>query len=44
MERPVLLLTNARSENFAGFVYHLDGELVPALTVERDFQYAFRRN
>lgn len=34
MERPVLLSTSARSENFAGLVYHLDGELVPALTVE----------
>lgn len=34
MERPVLLPTSARSEDFAGLVYHLDGELVPALTVE----------
>ena len=34
MERPVLLPTSARSENFAGLVYHLEGELVPALTVE----------
>ena len=33
MERPVLLPTSARSENFAGLVYPLDGELVPALTV-----------
>src|SRR5215471_13169340 len=34
MERPVLLPTSARDETFAGVTYHLDGELVPALTVE----------
>ncbi len=34
MERPVLLPTIAEGETFAGITYHLDGELVPALTVE----------
>ena len=34
MERPTLLPTSARDENFAGVTYHLDGELVPVLTVE----------
>jgi len=34
MERPVLLPTTACNENFAGYTYHLDGELVPALTIE----------
>ncbi len=34
MERPVLLPTNAQGETFAGVTYHLDGELVPVLTVE----------
>ena len=34
MERPVLLPTTATNETFAGVTYHLDGELVPALTVE----------
>lgn len=34
MERPTLLPTIAREETFAGITYHLDGELVPALTVE----------
>ena len=34
MERPKLLSTIAESETFAGVTYHLDGELVPALTVE----------
>lgn len=34
MERPTLLSTKANSETFAGITYHLDGELVPALTVE----------
>jgi uncharacterized protein (AIM24 family) len=34
MQRPVLLSTKANNETFAGFTYHLDGELVPALTVE----------
>jgi YD repeat-containing protein len=33
-QRPVLLPTSARDETFAGLTYHLDGELVPALTVE----------
>lgn len=34
MERPVLLKTKAENETYAGVTYHLDGELVPALTVE----------
>jgi uncharacterized protein (AIM24 family) len=34
MERPVLLATAANAETFGGLTYHLDGELVPALTVE----------
>jgi len=34
MERPKLLATIAESETFAGVTYYLDGELVPALTVE----------
>ena len=34
MERPKLLPTSATDETFAGVTYHLDGELVPALTVE----------
>ena len=34
MERPNLLATVAKDETFAGVTYHLDGELVPALTVE----------
>jgi YD repeat-containing protein len=34
MERPVLLPTSAQAETFAGITYHLDGELVPVLTVE----------
>ncbi|HEY2806609.1 MAG TPA: AIM24 family protein [Gemmatimonadales bacterium] len=34
MERPRLLPTTARDESFAGVTYHLDGELVPVLTVE----------
>jgi uncharacterized protein (AIM24 family) len=33
-QRPVLLPTSAQNETFAGITYHLDGELVPALTVE----------
>ncbi|HTX73099.1 MAG TPA: AIM24 family protein [Rectinemataceae bacterium] len=36
MDRPELVATSARSETFAGITYHLDGELVPALTVELD--------
>src|SRR5471030_1650683 len=32
--RPSLLPTTAKDETFAGVTYHLDGELVPALTVE----------
>jgi uncharacterized protein (AIM24 family) len=32
--RPVLLPTSAESESFAGYTYHLDGELVPVLTVD----------
>ena len=34
MERPILLATTASDETFAGLTYHLDGELVPSLTVE----------
>jgi uncharacterized protein (AIM24 family) len=34
MERPVLLPCTATDETFAGVSYHLDGELVPVLTVE----------
>jgi len=34
MERPVLLATTAKEESFGGVTYHLDGELVPALTVD----------
>ena len=34
MERPRLLPTSAVDESFAGVTYHLEGELVPALTVE----------
>ena len=34
MERPALMATTASDETFAGITYHLDGELVPALTVE----------
>jgi uncharacterized protein (AIM24 family) len=34
MDRPVLLATSAQAESFAGLTYHLDGELVPVLTVE----------
>ncbi len=34
LNRPVLLPTSAQNETFAGVTYHLDGELVPALTIE----------
>jgi uncharacterized protein (AIM24 family) len=34
MSRPKLLATTAQDETFAGVTYHLDGELVPTLTVE----------
>jgi uncharacterized protein (AIM24 family) len=34
MQRPTLLARTATDETFAGVTYHLDGELVPALTVE----------
>jgi uncharacterized protein (AIM24 family) len=34
MERPKLLPTSAADETFAGVTYHLDGELVPSLTIE----------
>jgi uncharacterized protein (AIM24 family) len=34
MNRPTLLSTNAQGESFAGISYHLEGELVPVLTVE----------
>ena len=33
-ERPKLLPTTAHAESFAAVTYHLDGELVPALTIE----------
>ncbi|HEY4319706.1 MAG TPA: AIM24 family protein [Gemmatimonadales bacterium] len=36
MERPYLLATSATEQSHAGVTYHLDGELVPALTVELD--------
>jgi uncharacterized protein (AIM24 family) len=34
MQRPTLLASSASDETFAGVTYHLDGELVPVLTVE----------
>jgi uncharacterized protein (AIM24 family) len=34
MERPKVLVTSSPSETFAGYTYYLDGELVPALTVD----------
>jgi uncharacterized protein (AIM24 family) len=34
MSAPVLLPTQARAETFAGVTYHVDGELVPVLTVD----------
>lgn len=34
MLKPTLRPTTAQSESFAGYTYHLDGELVPTLTVE----------
>jgi uncharacterized protein (AIM24 family) len=34
MERPTLLATSAQDEEHAGFTYHLEGELVPSLTVD----------
>jgi uncharacterized protein (AIM24 family) len=34
MERPHLLATSSTDNTYAGVIYHLDGELVPALTVE----------
>lgn len=34
MEEPRLLPTSLSKETFAGYTYHLDGELVPVLTVE----------
>jgi uncharacterized protein (AIM24 family) len=34
MDRPVLLATKAQEETFGGVTYHLDGELVPVLTVD----------
>ena len=34
MERPTLLATTANNETYAGITYHLDGELVPSLTIE----------
>jgi uncharacterized protein (AIM24 family) len=32
--RPILMPTSAQNETFADITYHLDGELVPVLTVE----------
>ena len=32
--RPVLMPTAAHDETFAGYTYHIEGELVPALTIE----------
>jgi uncharacterized protein (AIM24 family) len=40
MERPTLLPTSAQEETFAGITYHLDGELVPVLTIELSPQHA----
>ena len=34
MERPILRATTAKGESFAGVTYHVEGELVPALTIE----------
>ena len=34
MQRPALLSTNAQNKTFAGVTYHLEGELVPTLTIE----------
>jgi len=34
MSAPVLVPTQAQSETFAGVTYHIDGELVPVLTVD----------
>lgn len=34
MQKPTLLSTNIHEETFAGVTYHLQGELVPVLTVE----------
>jgi uncharacterized protein (AIM24 family) len=34
MQGPLLLSTSARNETYAGVTYHLDGELVPVLTIE----------
>lgn len=36
MQPPVLLTTSVTNESFAGVTYHLQGELVPVLTVELD--------
>ena len=33
-ERPRLLPTQSTDQNFAGFTYHIEGELVPALTLD----------
>ncbi len=40
MGRPVLLPGSAQDETFAGVTYHLDGELVPVLTVELTPEHA----
>jgi uncharacterized protein (AIM24 family) len=36
MERPALKLPTVQEESFGGVTYHLDGELVPMLSVELD--------
>ena len=34
MSAPILLPTQATAETFGGVTYHIDGELVPVLTVD----------
>ena len=38
---PTLLPTQAHDETFGGVTYHLDGELVPVLTVDVSRQSVF---
>jgi uncharacterized protein (AIM24 family) len=41
-QRPKLLPTSREAETFAGYTYHLDGELVPALTLDLESnQYVY---
>lgn len=40
MQAPSLLNTSVQNESFAGYTYHLQGELVPVLTVELKPQQA----